>query len=81
MMDGIVGDASKTLTTVPPDEKAVTHNQLKQALLIVAEGVMKLQEQSDVLLLATEQLNETLEELANDLREEIFRGGYGRGEV
>jgi Ni,Fe-hydrogenase maturation factor len=60
----------------------VTLDQLKQALMILTEGIDKLDDKVDAVQLAIEQVAETIEDLTTDLREEVFgRDFVGRDDV
>ena len=62
--------------TIPPP-KEVTLDQLKQALLVMTEGIEKLDDKVDAVQLAIEQVAETIEDLTTDLREEVFGRDFG----
>ena len=68
---------SASMTPTQPVKKEVTHEQLKQALLVLTEGVMRLDDKADALQLAVDQLAETIEDLATDLREDVFGRDFG----
>ena len=70
------------MTTPPAVKKEVTLDQLKQALMILTEGIDRLDDKVDAVQLAVEQVAETIEELHSDLREEVFgRDFVGRDDV